>query len=139
MLTIHFETKPPCWDRLVAAFGVNWIPGVFCTFDGDIYCFDSEIPDEFLVHESIHVAQQKSTDLTGREFVEKYIEDPEFRTKVELAAYRVHNEYLRATIEDESELFVKLHRNVKAFARITGMEIKAADLLLSVNRKPILS
>jgi hypothetical protein len=128
MITIHFKQQPPCWDVLAAAVGVNWVPGMYVTYGSEIYCFDNEITDEFLVHEAVHVAQQRGID--PDEYVGRYVRDLAFRLEVELPAYRVHNEYLKATIKDESELWTKIYRNQKALARITQKPLEEIQQLM---------
>lgn len=128
MLIVHTQTKPPCWDRLEKEFKVQWVPGVYVTYGSEIYCFNSEIADEFLVHEAVHVAQQRLMD--PEEYLEKYIADLSFRKKVEKEAFIVHDAYLRASIANEAELFTKLHRNRKSFARTIGCTLEEADQIL---------
>lgn len=128
MLIVHFNQQPPVWDRLVKTFGVQWVPGVYVTYGAEIYCFNNEIADEFLVHEAVHVAQQRLMDKD--EYVDKYINDLDFRTKVEKEAFVVHDAYLKASIQNEAELFTKLHRNRKSFARTIGCTLEEADQIL---------
>lgn len=126
---IHTGEAPPCWDVLEKAFGVRWVPGIFVTYGAEIYCFDREIPDEFLIHEMVHVAQQRLMDKD--EYVQRFINDLDFRKRVEKEAFIVHEQYLKATIPDEAQLFTLLHRNRKSFARTCGCSLEEADHIIS--------
>lgn len=128
MLIVHFQQQPPIWPRLEKEFKVSWVPGVYVTYGAEIYCFNNHIEDEFLVHEAVHVGQQRLMDKD--EYVEKYINDLAFRKKVEKEAFVIHDAYLRATIPNEAELFTKLHRNRKSFARTVGCTLEEADQIL---------
>lgn len=128
MLVVHTQTKPPCWERLEKAFGVYWVPGVHVTYGGEIYCYDEELTNEFLVHELVHVEQQKR--MSAEDFLDCFIAFADFRMEMELPAYRVHNEYLRATLTNEDEAFVKINRNQRSLARITGKALDEIQLIL---------
>lgn len=129
MLIVHTQTKPPCWDRLVEVFKVNWVPGVTVTYGGEIYTFDSELKDDVLVHEAVHVQQQKGID--PDEYVERYIADLEFRKKVETEAFIVHMAFLRSTMPDDAKLFARLYTCLKSFAATVGCTTQEADHILS--------
>ena len=134
MLIVHSNKQPPCWDRLSKEFGVQWVPGIYVTYGAEIYCSNSEIPDEFLVHEMVHVEQQRGWD--PDKFVDEYIADKEFRIGIEVPAFIVHNAYLRGTVKDEAELFTKLHRNLKSLSKTIGCSIEYADDLLAAYKSP---
>lgn len=129
MVKINYQTKPPCWDRLAEAFRVRWVSGVTVTYGSEIYTFDASLPSDVVAHELVHVEQQRH--MSPDEYLEKFIADPSFRREKEKAAYLVHNEFLRATIEHEAELFTKLHRNLKSFAATIGCSIEEADSALN--------
>lgn len=108
------QEKPVCWDRLEKEFGVKWVPGLYVTYDAQIHSPSGEIETEYLVHELVHVAQQQGKDPEAH--LEKYIADPKYRLSCELPAYKVQVAFLRATIENPDELFVRMHKIWKAMA-----------------------
>lgn len=129
MLIVHTQTKPPCWDRLVEVFKVNWVSGVTVTYGGEIYTFDSELKDDVLVHEAVHVQQQKGID--PDEYVERYIADIEFRKKVEKEAFIVHMAFIRATETNEGKKWMRLYTCLKSYAATCGVSLEEADHALS--------
>lgn len=54
-------------------------------YDGNIYTNNKLTPD-LLVHENVHLEQQKEMGLEY--WVENFLNDPEFRLKVEMEAYK---------------------------------------------------
>ena len=131
---IHFETKPPCWPRLEKEFSVRWVPGVTVTYGGEIYTHGKEIKDDVLVHEMVHVGQQQGIE--PEDYLDRYINDREFRKEMELAAYVIHNAYLRATMKDDAKLWTRLYTNVKAFAMTCNIDLEEADKMIANYQQP---
>jgi hypothetical protein len=127
-MIVPTNQQPPCWERLEKAFGVYWVPGVHVTYGSEIYCHDDAITNEFLVHELVHVEQQKR--MAPDAYLDLFIASADFRMEMELPAYRVHNEYLRATLTNKDEVFVKINRNQRSLARITGKPLEEIQLIL---------
>lgn len=93
--------RPPVWDKLVKAFGVEW--GTICVaYDKDIYCGDkANLSADVILHESVHLErQEKDPDAwwTG------YIRDKEFRLMEELIAYHAQYDYLKDVVKDRNVL-----------------------------------
>lgn len=93
--------KPPNWNKLVKAFGVEW--GTICVaYDKDIYAGDkANLSPDVITHESVHLARQEE-DPVG--WWESYMKSKEFRFKEEVLAYRAQFSYLRDTIKDRNVL-----------------------------------
>jgi len=73
-------------------------------YDGNIYSNKPLYPD-VLVHEKVHLAQQKKYGLSY--FVKQYLNDKDFRLKVELEAYKaqldsIKDELLREAVRKDS-------------------------------------
>lgn len=59
---------------------------VVYSYNGVIYS-NTKLPDHLLIHETVHLKQQeKAEDLD--KWVDKFIEDPDFRFKIEFEAYQ---------------------------------------------------
>ena len=54
-------------------------------YDGDIYC-NYPLPPDLIVHEETHLKQQEKYGLDN--WVEEYLNDKEFRLKMEVEAYK---------------------------------------------------
>ena len=79
------RANPPNFEKIKAKFPLN--DGVVFTYGSTIYApnFDYPIPDDLMIHEEKHMEQQ-FTDPEG--WWDRYIADPDFRLRQELAAYR---------------------------------------------------
>ena len=93
--------KPPVWDKLVKAFGVEW--GTICVaYDKDIYCGDkANLSTDVIVHESVHLARQEK-DPVG--WWTRYVKDKEFRFGEEVLAYHAQYDYLKNNVMDRNRL-----------------------------------
>ena len=104
------KEKPPVWDKLVKAFGVEW--GTICVaYDKDIYCGDkANLSTDVIVHESVHLARQEKDPV---QWWENYMKNKEFRFKEELIAYHTQYDYLRDNVKDRNRLAMYLWRLAK--------------------------
>jgi hypothetical protein len=84
-------TKPPIYDRLKQHFDIDWDQGIIITYGNDVCC-KYPLPPEKIVHESIHVKQQRELP---DPWWDKYIADPEFRLKQEIEAYRAEVTFIK--------------------------------------------
>ena len=93
--------KPPVWDKLVKAFGVEW--GTICVaYDKDIYCGDkANLSTDVIVHESVHLARQEKDPV---QWWENYMKNKEFRFAEELIAYHTQYDYLKNNVKDRNRL-----------------------------------
>ena len=93
--------RPPVWDKLVKAFGVEW--GTICVaYDKDIYCGDkANLSTDVIVHESVHLARQEKDPV---QWWENYMKNKEFRFAEELIAYHTQYDYLKDNVKDRNRL-----------------------------------
>lgn len=91
---MKFSTdKPLVYNQCHDQFGVNWEDGIVITYGDTIYCKFSPLTPDLIVHESVHIRQQK--ELGPMTWWEHYFEDKDFRLKVELEAYRAQIDWMR--------------------------------------------
>lgn len=83
---------PPPYEMCHKLFGVNWSDGLIITYGDTIYCA-SDIPDELIAHESVHIVQQERMGKDA--WWEKYFVDPKFRLEQETAAYIAQVKFLK--------------------------------------------
>lgn len=103
---IKYET-PPNWNEIRDHFPVEW-GDVICTYGENIYTA-RPISMFKIVHESVHVKQQ--TDMDKDEWWNNYFEDPQFRLKQELEAYRAEIKEIKKKVKDR-EIRYKMIRDV---------------------------
>lgn len=84
--------KPPCYDRCVKEFGIDWDKGIIITYGGIIYS-KKEVSCLDIAHELIHVRQQHGWD--PDEYLEKFIADPKFRLDSEVEAFQAGVKYVK--------------------------------------------
>lgn len=96
-------TPPPNWDKLGTAFGVKWEGNLVVTYAGQIYCPSGKVAPDVLVHEMVHVEQQKGKDMEL--LLERYMTDINFLREVETPAFKAQAAFLDATIPDEAKLW----------------------------------
>lgn len=101
------KEKPDCWDRLEAAFGVRWESGVIVTWKGVVHTIRGELSPDLIIHEEVHLKQQ--AEYGSEEFLERFINDKQFRYDMEIPAFMAQADYLRHHIKNPDELFCKLH------------------------------
>lgn len=114
-MIIH-TTPPPNWEKLSKAFGVKWEGNHVVTYAGEIYCPSGKVDPDVLVHELVHVMQQKGQDMEA--LSERYMNDVGYRREVETAAHKVQCAFLEATITDPAELWCKKYTYAKTMARM---------------------
>lgn len=115
-MIIH-TTPPPNWEKLSAAFGgVKWEGNHVVTYAGEIYCPSGNVPPDVLVHEMVHVEQQKGHDMEA--LLERYMNDIDYMREMETAAFKAQCAFLEATITDASELWCKKYNTAKMMARM---------------------
>jgi hypothetical protein len=90
---------PPIWEEACNAFDFDKEHTVF-TYNDTIYNPGAvELTQDVIEHEATHMRQQEGYDYDGMgggaNWWKMYIEDPTFRFRQELHAYRVQYEYFR--------------------------------------------
>jgi len=101
MVQISTE-KPKIYDRLQKEFGIDWDKGVIITYAGKIHCKTGSISPDLYVHEMVHIKQQESWNT--EEYLEKYINDKQFRYQMEIEAYQAQAKWLRKNVKDRELL-----------------------------------
>lgn len=93
--------EPAIAARCVEAFGptAGWKNGTIYTYGNTIYC-KSPLSTEKMVHESIHVDQQKKMGVEP--WWDKYFTDVEFRLEQEVEAYKAEADYIRKYTKDRN-------------------------------------
>jgi hypothetical protein len=102
------KSRPPNFDRILAAFPDADKPGVLFAYGSDIYFPDGgDIPAELLAHEAVHQRRQ-TTLFTPEQWWDLYLTDPGFRYHEELLAHVA--EYKSATewISDRNQRAIYL-------------------------------
>lgn len=90
------NSKPAIYQVLHDRFGVEWDKGIIITYGDTVYC-KNDIAEDFKVHEFTHVTQQK--EIGPIEWWKKYLDDPDFRLRMEVEAYRNQVKYIREHTE----------------------------------------
>jgi len=105
------------------------------TYGGVIYTKSGEVAPDFLVHELVHVEQQKGWH--PEKYLEEFIGNPAFRKEVETAAYRAQAVFLESTISDKAELFCRKYKLQKAMLSNYGniFRVEEANKILAITLK----
>lgn len=106
------QTKPPIFDRLHKAFGVEWGKGLVIAYGDTIY-HSKPLDSSVIAHERVHLMRQRQG---VEQWWERYIRDKEFRFTEELLAYHAQYSFLRQTVRDRNELVRYLCRLAKDLA-----------------------
>lgn len=111
MIDIKFSKEiPEIYKELHSKFGVNWDEGIIICYGNTIHCNQKVSPDK-IVHETIHVKQQKK--IGKDEWWRMYIDIPSFRLEQEVEAYRAEYQFVKRNIKDREALFKFLTRMAK--------------------------
>ncbi len=86
--------KPPVWDNARAVFKINPDTVVFAYGDTIYNPGQVVIPDDIMVHEMVHIGQQKNSREEAALWWGKYMRDPEFRLSQEVEAYGKQYHYI---------------------------------------------
>lgn len=108
-------TPPKDWEKLSAAFGgVKWEGNIVVTYAGQIHCPSGKVEPDVLVHEMVHVEQQKGEDMDA--LLKLYMTDIDYLREVETAAFKAQAAFIDATLIPEDAYQRKL--------RIVGQMVK---------------
>lgn len=89
-MSIKPQKEFPLWDEYAKYFELN--DKVIFTLYPDIYT-DNELTPDLLVHEKTHLRQQEK--LGVKEWVDRYLNEPQFRLEQEIEAYRNQIHYFK--------------------------------------------
>lgn len=100
-VTVIYDT-PPVWDSVCRAFGVIPQTAVF-TYGESIYNPSGGfMPDHIIVHEKIHIEQQKREGMTAALWWGKFLRDPAFRLDQESEAYAAQYRFVCTKVKDRN-------------------------------------
>lgn len=122
------QGKPAIWEKVVAQIPAveKFRERIWMTYGKEIWS-ESLIPQEILEHELIHVRQQ-TKDMDKDEWWDKWLNDLEFRYKMELEGYKRQIEYVSTKVKDRNKMFQykvdiakilsgRLYGNIKSYSQ----------------------
>lgn len=108
------NSYPPNYDELIKHFDIADNPNIIFTYGNKLYVPNKQnIPDDLIVHESIHMEQQKKIGV--KEWWNKYIFDIDFRIDQEAEAYNAQYKYLKESF-NRHDRRAKLKQLVEVFS-----------------------
>ncbi len=101
---------PPNYEEIKSKFDLEKQKPVF-TYGSTLYNPHMiTIPEDLLIHESIHGEQQKHDDTIAKLWWQRYIEDTKFRIDQEIEAYGFQYAFICQKIKDRNMRFKYLHQ-----------------------------
>lgn len=102
------KVPPPNWDKIAEKFHLDWkLDNVIVTYGDVIYC-QTELSDQKLIHETVHVKQQK--DFGVDKWWQAYFDNPNFRLAQEEEAYKAEAEWIKLSHLSRDEKYRRLRR-----------------------------
>ena len=98
--------QPPILDKLLKAGLKPQKTTVFAYGDTLYNPSGVEIPPDILIHEEVHIRQQKDNK---DDCLEKYLNDKEYRLKVEVEAFREQYKFVCEMLKDRNDRAKCLH------------------------------
>lgn len=131
MITIH-STPPPNWDKLSASFGVKWEGNLVVTYAGQIHCPSGRVDPDILVHELVHVEQQRGQDMEL--LLHRYMNDVNYLREVETAAFTAQAAFIDATLP-ESKAWCRKYQLAKQMVKMykTAFTFETASAIMNLN------
>ena len=113
-----FSSNPPeIWPILEKRYRVPWGPGFAVTWNGTIHSFKlSDLQPDVIEHEKVHIKQQAEYPGGPMAYLERYMNDEEFRYKNELEAFKRQYEFIVEGENDRNVLARALHNIAKDLA-----------------------
>lgn len=108
-------TPPPHWETISKSFNAKWDGSCVITYDGKIYSPRGFVDPDVLVHEMVHVEQQKGKDMN--ELIQLYMNDIEFMKSVEIPAFKAQAAFIDATLP-ETQAWCKKYAIAKTMVRM---------------------
>ena len=108
--------QPPQWDKLGTSFGVKWQGNIVVTYAGKIYCPSGSIAPDVLVHELVHVQQQKNQDMNV--MLERYMNDIDYLREIETPAFKAQAAFIDATYTNLDEAWCKKYNTAKRMVQM---------------------
>ncbi len=92
-------TPPPNWDKIAQSFGIKkWEGSFVLTYAGKIYAPSGYVEPDVLVHEMVHIEQQKGMDMEV--LIHRYMTDIQYLREVETAAFKAQAAFIDATMPE---------------------------------------
>lgn len=129
------DEYPPNYKKISAIFDLNGIKPVF-TYGRVIYNpHKSDIQNDVIVHERVHIRQQSSDQMNPDKWWEMYITDVKFRLEQEIEAYRAQYAYVCENIKDKNSRFRMLHSYAQNLAsKMYGHIISYTDAIIRIKK-----
>lgn len=128
--TIKFsKEKPEIYEELHNKLKVDWDDDIIICYGDTIHC-KVDISPEKVVHEVVHVKQQKKI---GRdEWWRLYLDMPQFRLEQEIEAYTEEYKFIKRNIKNKEIVFKKLIHLAKDLSSKTYGDIITTDDAMSI-------
>lgn len=120
IMEIEFKISneiPEIYKKCHEVFGVNWEDGLIITYGDTVYC-SSELDPSLIIHEGVHVKQQK--EMGPEKWWDKYFVDKEFRLSQEVEAYKAQIRYIKLNVKDRNTAFKICHKIWQDMVRMYG-------------------
>lgn len=132
MTTIH-TTPPKNWEKLSASFGgVKWEGNLVVTYAGQIHCPSGKVAPDVIVHEMVHVEQQRGLDMEL--LLERYMNDIDYLREVETAAFKAQAAFIDAT-RPEPEAWCRKYQIAKQMVAMykSAFTFETASAIMNLN------
>lgn len=118
MVNIKFE-NPPNIEAILIAGMKPQMDRVIFAYDDTLYIPGKFSPsEEIIVHEEVHLEQQKAYEGGPSAWWEEYIKNPIFRLQQEIEAYHEQYNWIRKTYKDGN----LRHRSLHEMARLLSSQ-----------------
>lgn len=98
-------------EKALKLFDASFDDTVVFAYGDKIHTIILDIPKDIIVHEKVHLRQQKEVGLD--EWWDKYFSDTDFRVDMEAEAYGAQFKYLKSMRRDRNWRFKKLRKLAK--------------------------
>jgi len=103
--------KPPVYDRIIQAGMIFNANSTIFAYNGAIYNpADLDLPQDIIVHEMVHLAQQGDTEESATAWWDRYILDVYFRIQQEIEAYGAQYRYAATIVKDRNRRYSLLRK-----------------------------
>lgn len=121
--------EPPCYPKLREKFGgLAWEDtDDVVTYAGTIYCRRLPLAPDVMVHELVHVRQQREYAGHAAAYLDRYCDDPQFRLDQELEAYRAQLAFIYEEVLDRNMRERAKWKLAKDLASMYALELTPHD------------